>query len=80
IRAGGTRIAGAVVDRWRDRPDRPEAWFTYHLYHKAPDWLGPPVADALGMKTVLLHPYAGVLSAYGMGLADIRALREKSVE
>ncbi|HET8727517.1 MAG TPA: hydantoinase/oxoprolinase family protein, partial [Alphaproteobacteria bacterium] len=38
------------------------------------------VADALGMKTVLLHPYAGVLSAYGMGLADIRALREKSVE
>jgi len=38
------------------------------------------VADALGMTTVLLHPYAGVLSAYGMGLADIRALREKSVE
>jgi len=34
------------------------------------------VADALGMKTVLIHPYAGVLSAYGMGLADIRALRE----
>ncbi len=34
------------------------------------------VADALGMKTVLIHPYAGVLSAYGMGLADIRSLRE----
>ncbi|AHM03400.1 5-oxoprolinase [Roseibacterium elongatum DSM 19469] len=34
------------------------------------------VADALGMTTVILHPYAGVLSAYGMGLADIRALRE----
>jgi len=34
------------------------------------------VADALGMTTVMLHPYAGVLSAYGMGLADIRALRE----
>jgi 5-oxoprolinase (ATP-hydrolysing) len=30
------------------------------------------VADALGMKTVLIHPFAGVLSAYGMGLADIR--------
>ncbi|MEO3434039.1 hydantoinase B/oxoprolinase family protein [Inquilinus sp. CAU 1745] len=38
------------------------------------------VADALGMKTVLIHPHAGVLSAYGMGLADIRALREKSIE
>ena len=38
------------------------------------------VADALGMSRVLLHPFAGVLSAYGMGLADIRALREQSVE
>jgi 5-oxoprolinase (ATP-hydrolysing) len=38
------------------------------------------VADALGMKTVLVHPYAGVLSAYGMGLADITAMREQSVE
>ncbi len=38
------------------------------------------VADALGMKKVLIHPFAGVLSAYGMGLADVRALRERSVE
>ena len=38
------------------------------------------VADALGMTTVLIHPFAGVLSAYGMGLADIRALREKAIE
>ncbi len=38
------------------------------------------VADALGMERVFLHAYAGVLSAYGMGLADIRALREKAVE
>ena len=34
------------------------------------------VADALGMKSVFIHPFAGVLSAYGMGLAEIRALRE----
>jgi 5-oxoprolinase (ATP-hydrolysing) len=38
------------------------------------------VADALGMKKILIHPFAGVLSAYGMGLADLRALREKAVE
>ncbi len=38
------------------------------------------VADALGMTQVLLHPLAGVLSAYGMGLADVRALRERSIE
>jgi 5-oxoprolinase (ATP-hydrolysing) len=38
------------------------------------------VADALGMPRVLIHPMAGVLSAYGMGLAEVRALREASVE
>jgi 5-oxoprolinase (ATP-hydrolysing) len=37
------------------------------------------VADALGIERVLLHPLAGVLSAYGMGLAEIRAMREKQV-
>jgi 5-oxoprolinase (ATP-hydrolysing) len=38
------------------------------------------VADALGMATIFIHPLAGVLSAYGMGLADIAALREQTVE
>ncbi|MCV2360745.1 hydantoinase B/oxoprolinase family protein [Paucibacter sp. TC2R-5] len=38
------------------------------------------VADALGMSRVLVHPFAGVLSAYGMGLADRMAMREASVE
>jgi 5-oxoprolinase (ATP-hydrolysing) len=38
------------------------------------------VADALGMARVLVHPMAGVLSAYGMGLADQMALREASIE
>jgi 5-oxoprolinase (ATP-hydrolysing) len=38
------------------------------------------IADTLGMKKIFLHPYAGVLSAYGMGLADILAIREAGVE
>lgn len=38
------------------------------------------VADALGMSTVALHPFAGVLSAFGMGLAEIRSIREAVVE
>ncbi|MEK8029372.1 hydantoinase B/oxoprolinase family protein [Ideonella sp. DXS29W] len=38
------------------------------------------VADALGMTRVLVHPLAGVLSAYGMGLADQIAMREVSIE
>jgi 5-oxoprolinase (ATP-hydrolysing) len=38
------------------------------------------VADALGMTKVLIHPLAGVLSAFGIGLADIIAMREQAVE
>ena len=37
------------------------------------------VADALGMESIFLHPLAGVLSAYGMGLAEIRVLQEGQV-
>ena len=38
------------------------------------------VADALGMTSVLIHPLAGALSAYGIGLADVTAMRETAVE
>ncbi|WP_431268347.1 hydantoinase B/oxoprolinase family protein [Dankookia sp. P2] len=38
------------------------------------------VADELGMETVFIHPFAGVLSAYGMGLADQTVIREGAVE
>jgi len=38
------------------------------------------VADALAMTRVFIHPFAGVLSAYGMGLADQTAMRQKAVE
>jgi len=38
------------------------------------------VADALGMTTIMIHPLAGVLSAYGMGLADTRILKQAAVE
>jgi 5-oxoprolinase (ATP-hydrolysing) len=38
------------------------------------------VADELGMATVMIHPYAGVLSAYGMGLADQSSMRHQAIE
>jgi 5-oxoprolinase (ATP-hydrolysing) len=38
------------------------------------------VADALGMTRVFIHPFAGVLSAYGMGLADQTVMRERALE
>lgn len=38
------------------------------------------VADALGMRRIYAHPYAGVLSAFGIGLADLRLIREQAIE
>ncbi|WP_139324949.1 hydantoinase B/oxoprolinase family protein [[Limnothrix rosea] IAM M-220] len=38
------------------------------------------IAATLGMKRILIHPFAGVLSAYGIGLAEVRILKEKSLE
>jgi glycosyltransferase involved in cell wall biosynthesis len=53
LRRTGERLAARLIGRWRDAPDRPQAWVTYHLYHKAPDWLGPAVADALDIPYVV---------------------------
>lgn len=38
------------------------------------------IADTLGIEKVFIHPYAGVLSAYGMGLADIRSIEQRTIE
>ena len=38
------------------------------------------VADSLGLTRILVHPLASVLSAYGMGLADVRAIRQRAIE
>jgi 5-oxoprolinase (ATP-hydrolysing) len=54
--------------------------YTLNCYGGAGGQHACPVADALGIRTIFLHPLAGVLSAYGMGLADIRASRERQVE
>jgi glycosyltransferase involved in cell wall biosynthesis len=43
--------ADRLIARYRTLPagQRPRAWFTYHVYYKAPDWLGPRVAEALAV-------------------------------
>jgi glycosyltransferase involved in cell wall biosynthesis len=46
--AEAERLLRTVLKRWR-----PQAWFTYHLYQKAPDWLGPPLAKKLGVPYVI---------------------------
>lgn len=51
----GGRLADRLIRRLAARPhhERPAAWFTYHVYHKAPDWLGPRVADALAIPYII---------------------------
>jgi glycosyltransferase involved in cell wall biosynthesis len=50
----GARLAGRFLRRSEQMPETaPELWFTYHLYHKAPDWLGPAIADGLGIPYVI---------------------------
>jgi glycosyltransferase involved in cell wall biosynthesis len=55
VRRSGSAEADRLVARWTNaRPgERPRLWFTYHLYYKAPDWIGPRVADALGIPYVV---------------------------
>lgn len=47
----GARLASRLIARLRAAP--PDLWFTYHLYHKAPDWLGPAVSQSLGIPYVI---------------------------
>ena len=53
LQALGERLAARLLRRWLEAPRRPELWFTYHLYYKAPDWLGPAVARALAIPYVV---------------------------
>ncbi|PXF32158.1 hypothetical protein WH50_06070 [Pokkaliibacter plantistimulans] len=48
-------LARRLIRRFLQRPaaQRPQLWFTYHHYHKAPDWIGPQVADALNIPYVI---------------------------
>lgn len=54
LAAHGRQAAERLIARWRARPDTaPGLWFTYHLYYKAPDWLGPQVSAALGIPYIV---------------------------
>jgi len=54
LRRQGERLARRMIEQWRaSRHTRPDVWFTYHVYYKAPDWLGPTVSEALGIPYVI---------------------------
>jgi glycosyltransferase involved in cell wall biosynthesis len=65
------------VRRWRREPRAaPELWFTYHLYYKAPDWLGPAVSLALGIPYVVAEASAAPKRAGGSWQVGHRAVEE----
>jgi glycosyltransferase involved in cell wall biosynthesis len=51
----GSRLADGLLKRYREKPahERPQAWFTYHLYYKAPDYLGLRICDALRIPYIV---------------------------
>lgn len=53
----GGRLAHRLIERFMDVPasERPDLWITYHLYYKAPDWIGPRVAAALKIPFVVVE-------------------------
>jgi glycosyltransferase involved in cell wall biosynthesis len=57
LAAVGGRLAARYVHRLHARPFqvRPQAWITYHLYHKAADWIGPRVAVRLGIPYIAIE-------------------------
>lgn len=58
LRAQGEALGRQMAQGWRDGPAaaRPDLWVTYHVYYKAPDWLGPVVSAALGIPYVIAEP------------------------
>ena len=79
LRIATENMANAIkkisVQRGRDISD-----YVLNCFGGAGAQFACRIADNLGMTRVLIHPLAGVLSAYGMGLADIRAERARAIE
>jgi len=74
LAALGQRVAERRLRLWREIPEfTPELWFSYHVHHKAPDWLGPPIAGALGIPYVVAEASVTPIHALGPWALGYRA-------
>src|SRR5215472_9728421 len=82
LAARGKQAAERLIARWRAHPETaPGLWFTYHLYYKAPDWLGPQVATALGIPYVVAEASFAAKRAGGpwdIGHRAVEAARRRA--
>lgn len=73
----GTRLAERLIARYTAPGAwRPDIWFTYHLYYKAPDWIGPIIADALNIPYVVAeasHASKRASGAWSLGHQHLEA-------
>lgn len=77
IATQGQRVVERLIRQWRATPETaPVLWFTYHLYYKAPDWLGPPVSAALGIPYVIAEASHAAKRADGPWTAGHRAVEQ----
>jgi glycosyltransferase involved in cell wall biosynthesis len=67
IRRQSLAEASCLIAHYTALPDeqRPSLWFTYHVYYKAPDWIGPRVADALGIPYIVAEGSRAAKRAHG---------------
>jgi glycosyltransferase involved in cell wall biosynthesis len=77
LAALGRRTAARLLRRWQETPETaPELWLTYHLYYKAPDWLGPAVSTALGIPYVVAEASHAAKRATGPWALGHRAVEQ----
>jgi glycosyltransferase involved in cell wall biosynthesis len=77
LAALGRRTAARLLRRWQQAPETaPDLWFTYHLYYKAPDWLGPAVSTALGIRYVVAEASHAAKRATGPWATGHRAVEQ----
>ena len=83
LQALGEHCAKNLLRRYRRGHERPQAWLTYHGYHKAPDWLGPAISAALKIPYVMIEASFAPKQAAGPWAlghrATERALRQADV-
>jgi glycosyltransferase involved in cell wall biosynthesis len=67
LAALGAKLVAHLVAYYREQPSdqRPRAWITYHLYYKAPDWVGPRVASELGIPYLVVEASVAMKRAGG---------------
>src|SRR3546814_3315600 len=72
----GEKLAERLIRRYQALParQRPQLWLTYHLYYKAPDWIGPKVARALRIPYVVAEASVAYKRAAGPWAASHRVV------